>query len=383
MYLATCVGQTKKYQKLIVAEFRIDTPRVGHFTYLVSYNFEDGYLLSKDTILGAETFKTNKDSSFTRHVRFEFGGNFIYKNKYVVSGTGNVIDIEKRKLLIESGDEFITATGDSILFHRANIFTGTGFLLLNLKNGNYDFINHEELNKEKKERSSPDKKHYLSIDKSKIPYKIDLHPSSGVKKTVVFDAGNGPNITSGSFRPTVETYWINNYTFLYSVHKLGKIMDSSQIDTTRFFRSKYFHDIRIHEFNISSMTDKIYAEFIDIKQGDANDKFFEDKIGQLIYRTTGWNYYLLDTLQKKFIDYQYHELGSNFSIAINGNQDGYPIRYYNEIIGSMPQSRKVVGDGIMAVEKGESEIRIWSNKTKEWSSIKIPWISSLVGWIDE
>lgn len=381
--VVTSIGQIKKYQKLIVAEFRVDTPRVGHFTYLVSYNFEDGNLKSKDTILGAETFKTNKDASFTRHVRFEFGRNFIYKKKYVVSGTGNVIDIENRKILIESGDNFISATGDSIIFHRANAYTGTGFLLLDLKSGNYDFINHEELNKYKNERSSPDKKYYLSIDQSQIPYKIKLHSTPGIEKTVVVDAGHGPNIRGGSFRPTIETHWINNHSFLYAVHKIGKMIDSIRMDTTAFFRPRYYHDVSIHEFNILSFTDKVYAEFEDIEQGDANDKFFEDKIGQTIYRTTGWDYYLLDTLQKKFSPYQYLELGNNFSMANKRSQDGYVVRYNNEIIGILPQSSKVVGDGVIAFEKGGNEIKIWSGKTRGWLTLKIPWISSLVGWVDE
>ena len=83
-------------QKLFVAEFRIDTPRAGNYTYLVSYNFENGKLQSKDTILGAETFKEDRKGRFNRYVRFEFGRNFIYNNRYVVSGTGNVIDIKKK-----------------------------------------------------------------------------------------------------------------------------------------------------------------------------------------------------------------------------------------------------------------------------------------------
>ena len=381
LYLVACFGQTK-HQKLIVAEFRIDSPRAGNFTYLVSYNFEDGYLKSKDTILGAETFKKNKDSSFTRHVRFEFGGNFIYKRKYVVSGTGNVIDIENRKLLIEHGDEFISASGDSIIFHRNNIFTGTGFLLLNLSNGKYDFINHDELNKDRQERNSPDKKYYLSIDKSKIPYKIKLHSSEGTNKTIVFDAGSGPNITNGGPFPTIETNWINNHRFLYCVHKLEKL-DSSRIDTSRQFNSKYLSKVTVREFDISTMTDKVFAEFPNVKQGDINGKFFKDKIGQTFYRTSGWDYYLLDTLQNTFVDYPFYELGNNFSIAMIDSSNSNAIRYYNDTIGNMSPSRKVVGCGIIAVEKGENEINIWSDKTKVWSSIKIPWISSVVGWIDE
>lgn len=50
----------QKYQSLIVAEYRIDTPRVANYTYLVSYNFSNGELISKDTIVGRVVFKKER-----------------------------------------------------------------------------------------------------------------------------------------------------------------------------------------------------------------------------------------------------------------------------------------------------------------------------------
>jgi len=54
-FISKTFGQ--KYQSLIVAEYRIDTPSAGNYTYLVSYNFSDGELISKDTIVGRVVFK--------------------------------------------------------------------------------------------------------------------------------------------------------------------------------------------------------------------------------------------------------------------------------------------------------------------------------------
>ncbi|RYE30988.1 MAG: hypothetical protein EOP48_31680, partial [Sphingobacteriales bacterium] len=82
--LTCCFGQPKR-QQLIVAEYRIDSPRVGNFTYLVSYNLRDGILISKDTIFGAGT---NKKGVAGSYVRYDLGRNFIYQNRYVISGTG-------------------------------------------------------------------------------------------------------------------------------------------------------------------------------------------------------------------------------------------------------------------------------------------------------
>lgn len=369
-------------QKLIVAEFRIDTPRVGNFTYLVSYNFADGQLHSKDTILGAETFKKDKQGRFNRYVRFEFGGNFIYKNRYVVSGTGNVVDIEKKKLVIEEGDDFVSAQGDTLMFHRANIFTGTGYLLLNLKTGDYKFLNYDEKDRDRSSNSSPDKKHYLSIDRSTIPYKICLHDMSGQKKTLVADAGHGPNINGGSQSPTIEKHWLNNKSFLYAVHRLGGI-DSSQFDSSRQFYSKFYSKVILHRFDITSNTDAVFFAIDNLRQGVANGRFFKDEVGQTIYRTSGYEYYVVDTTKNTLLAYPYYELGNGFSVENNYNPEGNSIHFNGREIGRMRPSARTVSRGVIAVEQGENRINIWSERTGMWSTIEIPWISSLIGWLED
>ena len=369
------------YQKLIVAEFRIDSPRVGNFAYIVSYNFENGVLASKDTILGAETFKKLEDGSFSRYVRFEFGGNFIYNNRYAISGTGNVVDIEKKRLVIEEGDDFVSANGDMMIFHRSNSRTGTGYLSLDLKTGNYNFINQEERNKDREQRSSPDNKHYLSIDKGKIPYKIILHSLYNTEEPIVFDAGQGPNITSGGQRPTLETYWINNHSFIYAVHKIG-LLDSSRIDTTERFFSKYLSKVTLRKFDIQTKSDSIIMELDNVYQGDVNGLFFKDKIGQTIYRTSGFKYYVLDTIQETLSDYPNYEIGHHFSIKNGYNPDGKIIQYQKKEIGNISAWSAEAAKGIIAVVTSSNEMRIWSDKTKNWLTINIPFISGLVGWIE-
>jgi hypothetical protein len=61
--------------------------------------------------------------------------------------------------------------------------------MLDLKTRKYGFINQDKIDKDKDKSSSPDKVHYLSIDQTKIPYKIWLHNPNGKKRIVVNDAG--------------------------------------------------------------------------------------------------------------------------------------------------------------------------------------------------
>lgn len=371
-----CFGQTKQ-QKLIAAEYRIDSPRVGNFTYLVSYNFTDGLLISKDTILGVGT---NKEGVAGSYVRYDLGKNFIYKNRYVISGIGNVIDIKTKSLVMEESDDFISANGDTLIFHRDNIFTGTGYLMLELKTKKYQFINQDKIDKDKDRRSSPDNVHFLSIDQTKIPYKIWLHSSDDKKRIVVNDAGHGPNIMYSSQFPTIETYWLDKNSFLYGVHETK--FDSEKKDYSK---------VTIRKLDINTNSDRVFFVLDSISNGKTNGKFFTDKIGQLIYRSSGWSYHLVDTVNHLLRVYPFYELGFGFSTANKSDQDGTVLRYNNTEIGKIWCSNDVVGGGVIAVEFGDKGsnlaypkgIMTWSKQTNKWTTINIPWLSNIIGWLDE
>ncbi len=157
-------------------------------------------MLSKDTILGAEIHGKG-----ILYPDFGFDGeNCICKNRYVISGRRNTVDIETKFKVIEESDDFVESIGDSLIFHRSNSYSGKGFLLLNLITKDYKFINNDKWNKE--ERLSPSKKHRISIEKSKIPYRIILRKDGQNEKVIISNAGREPPIIGGSGRPTVKTY---------------------------------------------------------------------------------------------------------------------------------------------------------------------------------
>ena len=373
---ANCFGQTK-YQKLIAAEYRIDSPRVGNFTYLVSYNFANGLLLSKDTILAVPT---NRKGIAGSYVRYDLGKNFIYKNRYLISGIGNVIDIKTKSLVMEESDDFISAQGDTLIFHRDNIFTGTGYLMLDLKTRKYRFVNQDKIDKDKDRRSSPDKLHYLSIDQTKIPYKIWLHKPDSKKVLVVNDAGHGPNIMYSSQFPTIETHWVNNHAFLYAIHETK--FDSERKDYSR---------VTLRHYDITTNSDQIFFVLDSISNGKTNGKFFTDNIGQLIYRSSGWTYHLVDTVNYLLKSYPFYELGFGFSTANKTDTDGTVLKYNNTEIGKLWCSNDVVGEDVIAVEYGDigsnlaypKGIMTWSKQTNKWTAINIPWLSNIIGWVDE
>ena len=357
-----CFGQTK-HQKLIAAEYRIDTPRAGNFTYLVSYNFIDGLLKSKDTILGSD-------------IKYDLFNIFIYKNRYIISNSSYVIDLKKKELIFEKSDHFVKTSGDSVIFHRKDLLTGTGYLMLDLKTENYNFINNEERNYDKERNSSPDKNHYLSIDRDRIPYKIWLHSSDGKKRIVVNDAARGPNITIQS--PTVETHWLDNNSFIYAVHE--RKSDSV---------NKEFSKVTLRIFDIQNNSDKSFYILDSVGNAGLNGKFFIDNIGQAVYRTNGLDSYLIDTANSNLIKYSFYEKGYNFSIR--GSAQGDTIKYENIEVGIQWGQNAVVTHKIIAMAYGEvgsnlaypKGIKVWSQLSNTWTTIEVPWLSKLIGWVEE
>lgn len=364
-------AQTRR-QNLIVAEYRIDTPRVGNYTYVVSYNFNNGKLVSKDTIFGSPSHY--KYSIF----KFGFGKHFIYKNRFIISGSGNVIDTKTKKLLTENySDDFISAIGDTLIFHRANTYTGEGYLMLNLLTGSYNFINHQRRNREREGRGSPDKNFYLSIDRSSIPYKINLCDTANNKTLLVKDAKHGPNCES----PTVETGWLDNNSFLYAVHETK--FSSNQTQTE-------FSKITLRCFDIKNNSDTIFYVLDSVGKAFINGKFYLDEIGQMIYRTTDAKCYVIEIKKAKLTEYSFYELGNQFSLSYRSTKEGWRVKYKNIDLGMHWGSTTETGNGIIGIEYGKvgsnlgypKGIKVWSELTNKWQEINIPWIAAIVGWIE-
>lgn len=120
-----------------------------------------------------------------------------------------------------------------------------------------------------------------------------------------------------------------------------------------------------------------------VHQGDINGRFIIAGKGQTIYKTSGSEYFLVDTIKKKLVDYPFYEFGNSFSVKNNYISNGSILKYNDTEIGRIKPSRNVVGNGIIAIEKGENIIEVWSDITKAWTTTKIPWINGLIGWVDE
>ena len=86
-------SQTTTDESLIVVHYDIDgKTELRQFIY--RYNFVNNAYTGREKIMSVDGRKNNKD-----YVRCDKGENTLYKNRYLITGIGNVIDLQEKKVL--------------------------------------------------------------------------------------------------------------------------------------------------------------------------------------------------------------------------------------------------------------------------------------------
>lgn len=378
LFTIQCFGQTPRKNSLLVAEYQKNEEGVGNYTHLVSYNFIEGKLTSKDTVLSAPTTKGRHQGPY---VRYDQGRNFVYQNRYVISGIGNVIDVQTKSLVMEERDNLIETRGDSIIFHRNNGVTGTGYLICNLKNRTYDFVKDKNF-LIVKGLNSPNHKMGLAIDKSENPYKIVTYDQENKKEIIVNNCGAGTLLSAySSTLPNIPLHWINNHDFLYATYSPSGHTKESEFAT-----------VTIHQVNIDTKKSEIVAKIDSVPAAISNSGFSTNPEQKIIFNCSKGQF-VIDNKEKKAISIKMSSVGNDFSIENNINKEyGSIITFQDKEIGRVwcIYSKARTTTGFLAVEYGEigsnlgypKGVKVWNDKTKEWFNVDIPWMSALIGWIE-
>jgi len=357
---------------LIVAEYRIDKNKVGNYTYLYGYKFQKGKFLHKTKIFGAPTFRKGIPGSY---VRYDLGTNFIYQNRYVISGVGNVIDLKKRKLVVEESDDFIKAKGNILVFHRNNLY-GSGYKILNLNTGSYTYAKNF---KNLKGIPSPDFKYGLLkgsyYKKNKFYYQIYINNRKNQSKIIVKNAGVGTILSKfASTTSKVPMLWINKSNFIYAHY--------SKINKN--------YKVNLRLVNINGKT-KSVKQIKNISPSRVNSSFSKDKKNRIIF-TCSTGIFIVNINNGQLSLTKENNLWNSFSVDINNNGSNETIRFNNKIIGKFWCSayQSETTEGYIATEYGPSGsnlgypkgIKIWNKYTKKWITIDIPWVCDIIGWIE-
>jgi hypothetical protein len=354
----------QKRVSLLVAEYD-DNVAANHLQHLVNYVFVDGAMISKETLLSVPTQKAGVKGNY---VRFDLGKNHIYRNRYVITGIGNVIDIKTKKLLVEERGEFIGCHGDSIIFHTNDIFKGKYYSVLNLKTEKFAKVENANYNP----LPRPD----IEVDETTKPFSISAYYVNGKQDLLVKDAGFGESqpLLGDDVKRKFPIFWLDNSSFLYANF------------------SKNQQSAAIFKVSINKSIEKI-ADITEIP-ATAESTFFEfTSDGSIVY-SCGKGRFFIDLKKKTASRIMFEPVGNNFFVESDENPKyGRTIKYEANEAGKkwcrLDNAKTTSGyaafqsDMVVGTERYTVGVVVWNAVTKKWTTLDVSSLGDIVGWVEE
>lgn len=364
LFFLCAIGSAQKKVSLIVAEYD-DNAATNHLQNINSYSFTDGVMTGKETLLSVPAQKKDQKGDY---IRFDTGRNRLYRNRYLISGTGGIIDLKNRRVLLDAKDEFVAFNGDSVIFHTNDIFKGKYYSVFNLKTEKYQKVENANYNP----LPRPD----VEVDETVQPFTINAYAVSGKKEVLVKDAGYGESqpLIGDNVKRKFAIFWLDNSSFLYA----------------NFSRDQ--HSLSIYKVGTDKSAEKI-ADIDAVPSTAANARFEYDAEGNIIY-SCGKGRFLIDLKKKKADPVIYEVLGNDFSVeSVENPKYGRTARYENDEIGkkwwryenaqTIPGYIALQVDMVVGADRYPLGVSVWNSSSKKWVLVDASGVESVAGWITE
>jgi hypothetical protein len=318
--------------------------------HLVRYRFRDGVQVSRDVVLA------DPDTSFN------LGGNHIYQNRYVITRWGDVVDVEKKKLLHDGEGDFVGTDGSRVIQHvdRRDV---KGFFYYDLESNRY-----ARLRSPKKWALpgllSPDQTRSISTPDFGDG-EIWLHTLNKKKKLLGSKFRVG--VSGSCSMPTPPVLWLDDKRIL-TQRTIGEI-------------------VILH---LNGRVEPLLTIPITDTSGSV-PSLDRDAQGRITYAWSG-GIHTLDVENKKHLPYEWAPLGHGFELEVGLNQVyGEIARFNGQEIGRWWSSAAITTEGFVAMIYGEvgsnlgypKGVKVWNSKSKEWVTIDAKWMNTIIGWITE
>jgi hypothetical protein len=354
----------QKKVSLLIAEYD-GNAAITHLQSLAKYVYIDGIFISRELVISLPTQKKDVQGDY---VRFDIGKNRIYRNRYVITGIGNVIDIKTKKLLVEERGDFVAYNGDSIIFHTNNIFKGKYYSVLDLKTEKYQKVEDPNYN--------PVPRPDVEVDETIKPFSITAYYITGKKDLLVKDAGYGEAqpLIGDDVKRKFQIFWLDNSSFLY-----GNFSKNQQ-------------SVSIYKVGLNKAIEKIAT--IDEVPATAENAHFEFKDNKDIIYSCGKGRFLIDLKKKLAVKESFEMVGNDFMMESDENSKyGRIIKYKENEIGkkwaridNVKTTNNFIAGQIELVMGGEHfplGVGVWNEIAKKWHTLEISSIADVIGWVEE
>lgn len=346
-------------QKLIVVH--VDPAGGNQFKQQIfAYHFLNGTFTGRDELITVQGRKEGKD-----YIRTDIGRNTLYKNRYLITGIGNIIDLEEKKVLLDQRAVLVRCSNDSAVFFTNDIFKGKYYSVFDFGSGQYGEVKSLTF------KALPGRD--VEFDKTSSPFRINYYPVGASKITICEDAGYEQSGTKQNHSPDPPLCWLDNDHFVFG----------------RFNRENT--ELAFYRLTIDSKTSELLGKVAISGAGDvAEMRSFSP--GKLLVRM-GSRQILVDCKAKTVVELTFTEPDNGFSYECKGSAAGRVIKLDNKEVGklSFRPVNFTTGKGIAAVvkeisvgtESYQQGLVVWNSVNKTWSQVDADEVLSLVGWINE
>lgn len=355
------LSQNVTYSLIVI---HYDPASKGEFKQLVySYRFLNGHYQGRDELLSfkgrVKEGKTEKD-----YIRTDIGNNLLYKNRYLITGIGNIIDLKEKKILFDQKANLVRCSNDSAIYYTNDAFKGKYYSVYNFTTNKYSEVKSLTF----KAVAGQD----IEFDRSTQPYKLNFYPVDKPKVVLSTDAGYG-QINTEFKKPDVSVWWLDKNSFVYP---------SFNKDNTEITFVKVSIDTKasvpVGKVNIKQQNEQ--PGFTKISKTQAQYNFGEKK-------------FLVDVEKNSVTEMQFTNPENGFSAECKNNPYGHIIKLNGKEVGKHHFQLKnlrteqniaaIVKELVVGAESYQQGLSVWNNSTQKWENVDAEEVIALIGWIKE
>jgi hypothetical protein len=297
--------------------------------------------------------------------RFDIGRNFIYNNRWLVTGNGDIIDLVQKKTVIQTHDRFIRSGTDSLIFYTNDITRGKYYSVFHTKTGAYTQVAKAGW------KAQPGRD--VEADCTTQPFHIYEYPASAPKIERVADAGCGENLSlQPGTHPACPIMWLNNNQFLFPKYtNNGKTLEIVLVD-------------------LSATAQTVLGRITDVPPSTLPFRFLYGENSQLLF-FCGKGWFEIDMAAKNLQTQPALNLGNGFSVGLQSYPlQGNPIYYRGQTIGTYfcdpemiytaPGAIAFCADHIIGEQRFRKGIAAWTVSAGMWKWVGDGDVAAVCGW---
>jgi hypothetical protein len=327
---------------------------------IFSYHFLNGSFIGRDQIITVTGRVEGKD-----YIRLDRGKNTLYKGRYLITGMGNIIDLQEKKVLFDGRASLVKCENDSAVFYTNDIFKGKFYSVYNFEKKQYAEVK-DLLYKPRFEKD-------VEFDKTSTPFKINYYPQGAAKVVLTSDAGYGQTTTKDARVADPPTCWLDHSNFVYSHF------------------NKENTELAFYKVNIDSKENKLVGKLT------ISPEITPAEISRLsdteLLMLLGNKQIIINVKDNSVTDLSYASIGNGFTYECKPSAAGRVVKLNGKEIGKVhfkpvnfvsdKTEAALVKEIMVGTEGYQQGISVWNGTDKKWETVEADEVLRLVGWVSE